>query len=129
VQHEFLLLEQSVTHYFYVEVLQQHDHWQGKRFPHHNKAPSHTSPVVQQFLSEKNIPVIAQALYSLHLVLSDFWLFPTLKMGLKGTHFANRVDIKWNAMAKLQKILNKAFHWGKGAILNVKGKRCHMSYN
>jgi hypothetical protein len=28
------------------------------------------------------------------LALSDFWLFPTLKMGLKGTRFATMEDIK-----------------------------------
>jgi hypothetical protein len=33
---------------------------QGEWFLHHNNAPSHTSLVVQQFLSEKSIPVITQ---------------------------------------------------------------------
>ncbi|KDR06878.1 hypothetical protein L798_03360, partial [Zootermopsis nevadensis] len=47
-----------------------------------------TSLVVQQFLAEESISVITQPPYSPELALSDFWLFPTLKMGLKGTRFA-----------------------------------------
>jgi hypothetical protein len=38
---------------------------------------------VQQFLAEKNIPVITQPPYSPDLAPSDLWLFPTLKMVLK----------------------------------------------
>ena len=57
-------------------------------------APNHTSLVVQQFLAEKNIPVITQPPYSPDLAPSDFWLFPTLKMGLKGTRFATVEDIE-----------------------------------
>jgi hypothetical protein len=30
-------------------------------------------------------------------------------MGLKGMHFATMEDIKWNAMAELQKIPKEAF--------------------
>jgi hypothetical protein len=69
--------------------------------------PSHTSLVVQQFLAEKSIPVITQPPYSLDLAPSDFWLFPTLKMGLKGTRFATMED-KSNATAELRKIPKKA---------------------
>jgi hypothetical protein len=43
------------------------------------------------------------------LAPSDFWLFPTLKMGLKWTRFATMEHIKSNATAKLQRI-PKAFH-------------------
>jgi hypothetical protein len=66
---------------------------------------------VQQFLAEKSIPVITQPPYFSDLALSDFWLFPTLKMGLKGMRFATMEDIKWNATTKLQKIPKEIFHW------------------
>jgi hypothetical protein len=81
VHHEFVLPGQSVTGHFYVQVLQRlhnvfqrkrHDTWQGQWFLHHNNASSQTSLVVQQFLAEKNIPVITQPPYSPDLVLSDF---------------------------------------------------------
>jgi hypothetical protein len=64
---------------------------------------------VRQFLAKKNIPVITQPLYSPDLAPSDFWLFPTLKMGLKGTHFATMEDIKSNVMDELRKIPKEAF--------------------
>jgi hypothetical protein len=64
---------------------------------------------VQQFLTEKNIPVITQRLYSPDLTPNDFWLFPTLKIGLKGTCFATMEDIKSNATAELWKIPKEAF--------------------
>jgi hypothetical protein len=57
----------------------------------------------------KNIPVIRQTLYSTGLAPSDFWLFPTLKMGLKGMRFATMEDIKSNVMAKHRKIPKEAF--------------------
>jgi transposase len=63
----------------------------------------------EQFLAEKNIPVITQPPYSPDLAQSDFWLFSTLKMGLKGTRFATMEDIKSNATAELRKIPKEAF--------------------
>jgi hypothetical protein len=62
---------------------------------------------VQQFLVEKSIPVITQPPYSPDLAPSDFWLFPTLKMDLKGT-----VLQPWktpNATAELRKIPKETF--------------------
>ena len=53
---------------------------------------NHTSLVVQQFLAEKIIPIITQPPYSQDLAPSEFWLFPTLKMGLKGRRFAAMED-------------------------------------
>ncbi|PNF21699.1 hypothetical protein B7P43_G10331 [Cryptotermes secundus] len=109
----------TVTGHFYMQVSQRlrnavrrkrRDRWQGQPFLHHDNTPSHTSLVVQQFLAKKNIPVIAQQPYSPDLALSDFWLFPTLKIGLKGTCFPSIEDIKSNAMAELQKIPKEAFH-------------------
>ena len=58
-------------------------------------------------LAEKSIPFIIQTPYSADLVPSDFWLFPTMKMGLKATHFSNMQDIKSNSTAELRKIPKK----------------------
>jgi hypothetical protein len=83
--------------------------WQGEWFLYHNNTLSHTSLVVQQFIAEKSIPVITQPPYSLDLALNDFWLFRTLKMGLKGMHFTTMEDIKLNAVAELWKIPKEVF--------------------
>jgi hypothetical protein len=117
VHHEFAPPGQTVNGHFYIQVLQRlrdavqrkrHDKWQAEWFLHHDKASSHTSLVVQQFLAEKSIPVITQPLYSSDLVLSDFWLFPTLKMG---SNFTTMEDTKSNVMTKLRRIPKEAFHW------------------
>jgi hypothetical protein len=71
---------------------------------HHDNAVSHTSVLVQHFISEKIIPLIIQPPYFPDLAPSDFWLFPTLKLDLKGTRFVTTEDIKPNATAELRKI-------------------------
>jgi hypothetical protein len=105
--------------HFYVQVLQRlldafrrkrRDKWQGQWFLQHDNAPSHTSLVVQQFLTDKSISVITQPPYSRDLAPSDFWFFRTLKMGLKGTRFATMEHVEWNATAELQKIPKEDFH-------------------
>jgi len=83
--------------------------WQREWFLHHDNAPSHTSLVVQHFFAEKSIPVFIQPPYSLDLTSIDFWLFPTQKMGLKRTRFANMEDIKLYVTAELWKIPKEAF--------------------
>jgi hypothetical protein len=88
-----------------VDIKKCNEQW----FPHHDNTPSHTSLVVQQFLTEKSIPVITQPPHPLDLVMNDYWLLPTLKMSLRLTHFATMDVIRSNAMAELQKISKEAF--------------------
>jgi hypothetical protein len=87
------------------------DNWQGQWFLHHDNAPSHSSLVVQQFHTEKSISVITQSPYSPDLAPSDFWLFPTLKMGLKGIRFTTMEDIKLNVTPEVWKVPKEAFRW------------------
>jgi hypothetical protein len=88
------------------EVVQQVGEW----FLRHDKELSYTSLDPHHFLAQKDIPAIFQPLYSSDLTPSDFWLFPTLKMCLKGSRFAATEDVKLNAMARLRKIPKEAFH-------------------
>jgi hypothetical protein len=53
--------------------------------------------------------VVCQASYSPDMAPCDFWLFPKLKMPLKGTRFESREDIMRNAMARLITIPKDAF--------------------
>jgi hypothetical protein len=106
VHHEFVPPGQSVTRRFYVQVLQRklRDKW-------------HAGTVVSASLYRTEphiaccaaVPVITQPPHSPDLAPSDFWLFLTLKMGLKGTRFATVQGIKWNATAELLKIAKEAF--------------------
>jgi hypothetical protein len=70
-----------------------------------------TCRAVSPELHRASIPVITQPLYPPDHAPSEFWLFPTLKMGLNGTCFATMEDIKSNATAELRKIPIEAFRW------------------
>jgi hypothetical protein len=52
---------------------------------------------------------ISQPPLSHDLAPSDVWLFPALKMGLKGKRFATAEDTKFNEKGELQKIKKEAF--------------------
>jgi len=54
---------------------------------HHDNIPCHTLLLVRQFLSNKNITVCPHSPYSSDLALCDFWLFPKVKMTMKGKRF------------------------------------------
>ncbi|PNF38932.1 hypothetical protein B7P43_G07456 [Cryptotermes secundus] len=73
---------------------------------------------VPTFVTKHNIPVVHQASYSPDMAPCDFWLFPKLKMPLKGTRFESREDIMRNAMAWLitipKDVIQKCFQqWQK----------------
>jgi hypothetical protein len=71
-----------------------------------------THPVtrLRQFLARNNIPIVPHPSYSPDLAPSDFWLFLTLKMGLRERRFATVEDIKENADARLCAIKKEDFH-------------------
>jgi transposase len=61
------------------------------------------------FLAKRSIPLVRQAPYSPDMAPCNFWLFPKLKLPLKGTRFESREDIMRNAMAQLNTIPKDAF--------------------
>jgi hypothetical protein len=95
---------------------------QGQWFLNLDNAPSHTLLIVQQFLAEKDIPVIIQPPYSPDLAWSDFWLFTSLKMGLKGICFLTMEDIKSSATANSGRFQKKSSA-GVSNHDNIKGTR------
>ena len=63
--------------------------WAAKTWQfHHDNAPAHSSHLIQGFLAKHNIPLICQVPYSPDMAPCHFWLFPKLKMPLKGTNFS-----------------------------------------
>ena len=76
---------------------------------HQDNAPAHSSHLIQGYLAKPNIPLIRQATYSPDMDPCDFWLFPELKMPLKGTQFKSKEDIMRNATAQLDMIPQEAF--------------------
>ena len=57
--------------------------WANGFILHHGNAPCHTSLLVRQFLSNKNITVCPHPPYSPDLAPCDFWLFPKVKVTMK----------------------------------------------
>jgi hypothetical protein len=49
---------------------------------HHDKAPAHSTALVQAYWAKRHRSV--SLLYSPELALCEFWLFPKLKSPLKG---------------------------------------------
>jgi hypothetical protein len=78
------------------------DKWKKNNwFLHRDNAPAHTS-LVQQFLTSKNITVIPHLPYSPDLTPCDFFLFPKMKLRLKGRRF----DMTEEIHAKMQEVFD-----------------------
>jgi hypothetical protein len=54
---------------------------------HHDNAPFHTSVLAQQFLAKYKMAVIPHPPHSPDLAPNDFFLFPEMKLKLKGRRF------------------------------------------
>ena len=108
---EFVSLGQTVNSKFY-EVLKwlresirhkrPHKWKKNNWFLHHDNTPAHTSLVVRQFLTSKNITVIPHPTYSSDLAPCDFFLFPTMKLQLKGRCFDTIEEIH----AEMQEVID-----------------------
>jgi len=75
---------------------------------HHDNAPCHTSIPVLQFLSN-NITVCPHPPYSPDLALCDFWLFPKVKMTMKGKCFESIRDIEAATTVQLKTLTKEDF--------------------
>ena len=87
-----------------------------------DNAPCHTSLLVWQFLSSKNITVCPHPPYSPDLAPYNFWLFSKVKMTMKGRRFESIQDIKAATTAQLKTLTKEDFQdcfrkwqerWGK----------------
>jgi hypothetical protein len=67
------------------------------------------SSLVSGFLENLGIPVVQQPCYSPDIAPYDFWLFPKLKMALKGKRFDNIGTIKENMMKHLSSVPKDPF--------------------
>ena len=118
VHYEFATRGQTINKEYYVEVLKRlRDAVRRKRprfwssgdwLLHHDKAPAHSSNLVQQFLAKHNIVQLRQLSYSPDIAPCDFWMFPKLKMALKGKRFDDIETIQSNATRELKAIPKSA---------------------
>ena len=145
VHYEFAPRGQTINKKYYVEVLKRlRDAVRRKRprfwssgdcLLHHDNAPAHLSNLVQEFLTKHNFAQLRQHPYSPDIAPCDFYVFPKLKMALKGKRFDDIETMQNNATRKLKAIQKSAFedcfkmwkhHWER--VVHSKGnyfEGCH----
>lgn len=132
VHSEFLPEGQTVNKEYYLAVMhrlretirkKRPELWQNKNWLlHYDNAPAHTSMLVRDFLAKNCTNIVPQTPYSSDVAPCDFFLFPRLKLPLRGTRFDSVDDIKRNSLSELKAIPKEAF---SGAFEEWK-KRWHM---
>jgi transposase len=75
----------------------------------HNNAPVHKPANVCKLLAQKYVTTLYHPLYSPDLSLSEYFLFPKLKMKLKRLHFADVAEIQEVVTAELKKAQKEEF--------------------
>jgi len=112
VYKEFVPTGQTVNSGFYCKVLRRLCEKVRRHRPqlwreqtwllHHDNAPSHTAVLTHQFLAKNKTAVIPHPPYSPDLAPCDFFLFPKMKLKLKGRRFDTSEEIQ----AETQKVLD-----------------------
>jgi hypothetical protein len=73
----------------------------------HDNVHAHKAASVCQFLTPINVATLYQ--YSPDLSLPDYFLFPKLKLKLKGLHFVDVAEIQEAVTDELKKVQNEEF--------------------
>jgi len=104
VHKDFVPTDQTVNSGFYCDILRRlrenvrrrHSKlWREQTWLlHHDNAPSHTAVLTQQFLAKNKIAVTPHPPYSPDLAPCDFFLFPKMKLKLKGRRFDTTEEIE-----------------------------------
>ena len=76
---------------------------------HHNNAPAHAVLLTRRFWTNNNMTVVSHPPYSPDLAPSDFFLFPKLKMKLKGRRFQTLEEIQGDSQAVLNTLRENDF--------------------
>jgi len=118
MHHEYAPQGQTVTKEYYEGVLCRHRNAVRRKRPDlwveklGRSVTTMHPPILRiwfkVFLAKHNIPLIRQAPYSPDTAPCDFWLFPKLKMTLKGARFESSEGIMRNATAQLNMIPQEA---------------------
>jgi len=119
VHREFVPPGMTVNADFYCDVLRRlrenvrrkrPQQWQNQKLIiHHDNAPAHGSFKVSQFLAKYSMTVIPHPQYSPDLVPCDFFLFPKLKLRMKGRRFNTIEEIQEESQRVLDTIPKRDF--------------------
>ncbi|UYV73903.1 hypothetical protein LAZ67_11001358 [Cordylochernes scorpioides] len=88
----------------------------------HDNAPSHSSLIVRRFLAKNNVCVLNHPPYSPDLASYDFYLFPKIKLKLKGFFFNDIPTIQRAATSTLEAIPQSGLQEAFNSLLN----RCNI---
>jgi len=111
IHNEFVPEGQTATRHFYLSVLERL--WKrifpvrpkysapGSWFLIHDNAPFHQAVAVQEFLARKQVCMLHHPPYSPDLSPCDYFLFPKLKLPLKGRLFEDVQDIQATVTSSL----------------------------
>ena len=112
IHKEFVPPGKTVNAKFYCDILRRLREDMRRKRPgkwrtnnwvlHHDNAPAHTALAVQHFLASKDMTVVPHPPYSTDFAPCDFFLFPKMKIKLKGRRFDTVEEIQ----AESQKVLN-----------------------
>ncbi|XP_067930695.1 protein GVQW3-like [Watersipora subatra] len=119
VHSEFLPHSQTVNHHVYKIILiklrdsirrKRRDLWlSGDWYLHHDNAPAHTSLMVRQYLAKNEVSVLNHPSYSPDLAPCDFYLFPKIKLTMKGERFDDIPPIQENVTRQLRCLTESDF--------------------
>ena len=119
IHREFLLQGQTVNKEFYCDVLRRlgenirrkrADLWRAQKWIlHDDNAPCHRALLVREFLAKHNTPSLPHPPYSSDLVPVAFFLFPRMKLKLKGRRFGTIDEIPNESQRVLDSHTNEDF--------------------
>ena len=75
----------------------------------HDNAPAHSAAKIQQFLTQKQVATLNHPPYSPDLSPPDYFLFPKVKLQLKGARFDTIEEIQKAVTNQLNKIRAEDF--------------------
>ena len=101
---EFVPPGQTVNGKFYCKVLRRLRENVGHQWPemwkngdwllHRDNVPAHASLIVREFLTKNNMTTVLHPAYSPDLAPCDFYMFPKMKLRLKGRCFVSTEEIQ-----------------------------------
>ena len=119
VHHEFVSEGEPVNQYFYQQVIIRLHYgvrrtrmalWSDKSWVlHHDNALAHNAVSARQLLVKKQIAALDHPPYSPDLASCAFWLFPRLKIVIKGTYSSSSKEIRASVTKKLKSLKQGEF--------------------
>ena len=117
--NELVPESKTINQYFYQQVLiRLHDRvrrsrralWSDKSWLFdHDNAPAHNAVSVRRLLVKNQITALHHPPYFPDQAPCNFWLFPRMKIVIKGIHFSSSEEIKTSVAKELKSLKEEEF--------------------